>query len=237
MSFLKKALGFNSNENERNKWLTEIIAAIPSGLHILDAGAGELRNKPLCSHLNYVSQDICIYEGRGDANGLHTGVWNTSQIDIVCDIINIPQPDSSFDVILCSEVLEHVPDPLKVLDEFARLLKPGGKLIITAPFGSLVHFAPYHYATGFSRYWYEHHLPLRGLDIEKLTSNSDWFGCVKQELTRLPGVARKYNDWHWPLAYFSAGFGLLYFLLRGKTKKADDLAYLGWHSIAIKRQD
>ena len=48
---------------------------------------------------------------------------------------------------------KHVPEPTHALDEFARLLKRGGKLILTAPFASLVHMAPYHYCTGFSRYW------------------------------------------------------------------------------------
>ena len=106
---------------------------------------------------------------------MQTGKWDTSHINLVCDIAAIPEPDESFDAILCSEVLEHVPDPIKVIDEFARLLKPGGKLILTAPFASLVHFAPFHYCSGFSRYWYEHHLTLRGFQIEELTPNGDWF--------------------------------------------------------------
>ena len=231
----KKIIGVNANEEKRNQWLANTLAAIPSGSRILDAGAGELRNKPLCAHLNYMSQDICQYEGSGDAKGLQTGAWNTSQIDIICNITDIPEMDGTFDIILCSEVFEHLPDPLKALDEFSRLLKPGGKLIVTAPFSSLVHFAPYHYATGFSRYWYEHHFPLRGLEIEVLTSNGDWFDFTKQEMLRLPSVARSYHDWCWPLSYFVVGFGLLYFLLRGKTKKADDLACFGWHSVAVKR--
>lgn len=232
---LKKLLDINSNENNRNNWLQEILSSIPSGLRILDAGAGELRNKPLCAHLNYVSQDICQYEGSGDTKGLQTGAWDTSQIDIVCDITAIPEENGSFDIILCSEVFEHLSDPLKALDEFARLLKPGGKLIVTAPFASLVHFAPYHYSTGFSRYWYEHHFPLRSLEIEVLMSNGDWFDFAKQEMLRLPSVAHSYKDWCWPLAHLVAGFGLLYFSLRDKTKKADDLACLGWHCVAVKR--
>ena len=119
----------------------------------------------------------------GDGKGLQTGKWNTSRMDLVCDINAIPEQDSAFDAILCSEVLEHVPDPTKkALDEFARLLKPGGKLILTAPFASLVHFAPYHYCSGFSRYWYEHHLPKRGFQIEELTSNGDRFAYWHQEL-------------------------------------------------------
>lgn len=232
---IKKYLELNVNEESRNAWLQATLASLPSGSRLLDAGAGELRNKPLCSHLVYVSQDICQYEGAGDAKGLQTGKWDTSQIDIICDITNIPEPDASFDVILCSEVFEHLPDPLKALDEFQRLLKLGGKLIVTAPFASLVHFAPYHYATGFSRYWYEYHYRLRNLEIEVLKPNGDWFDFVRQEVLRLPGVARRYHDWCWSLAYVVAVVGFLYFSLRGKTTKADDLACFGWHCVAVKR--
>lgn len=233
---LKKLIGVNANEDERNLWLARVLATIPAGLRILDAGAGELRNKPLCSHLLYVSQDVCQYEGTGDALGFQTGSWDTSKIDIVCDIVNIPEPDASFDAILCSEVFEHLPDSLKALDEFVRLLKPGGKLIITAPFASLVHFAPYHYATGYSRYWYEHHLPSKGFEIKELSPNGDWFSYTKQEILRLPGMARRYGDWCWPFAYLVAGIGLIYYFLRGKSSSAEDVACFGWHCIALKKQ-
>ena len=215
-------------------WLAKTLAAVPAGLRILDAGAGELRNKPLCAHLDYVSQDACQYEGTGDDQGLQTGTWDTSLIDLVCDIVDIPEPATSFDVILCSEVLEHLPDAIRVLDEFRRLLKPGGQLILTAPFASFVHFSPYHYATGFSRYWYEYHLPIRNFEIQELTPNGDWFSYVKQEMFRLPGMARRYGDWCWPLAYLAAGIALIYFSIRGKSKVADDVACFGWHCIAIK---
>lgn len=236
--FFKKiirVLGGSENEDSRNFWLKNTLASIPSGLRILDAGAGELKNKALCKQLEYVSQDICQYEGSGNAKGLQTGKWDTTQIDIVSDITNIPEPDSSFDVILCSEVFEHIPDPLKALDEFARLLKPKGQLILTAPFASLVHFAPYHYASGFSRYWYEYHLPIRHFKIDQIVSNGDWFSLLKQEMLRLPRAARRYGDWSWPLAYVFAGIGLVYFFIRGnKHTKSDDLACFGWHCVATK---
>jgi SAM-dependent methyltransferase len=231
---LRKIVGVDVNEEARNQWLTDTLATIPSG-RVLDAGAGELRNKVLCAHLDYVSQDYCQYEGRGDGRGLQTGSWDTSKIDIVCDIVHIPEEDASFDVILCSEVFEHLPDALQALDEFSRLLKPGGKLIITAPFASFVHFAPYHYATGFSRYWYEHHLPPRSFTIQELTANGDWFAYARQEILRLPGMARRYGDRLWPLAYLAAGIGLMYFALRNKTRTAEDVACFGWHCVAVKR--
>lgn len=225
----------NVNDETRQHWLKKALSSLPQGARILDAGAGELRNQPLCSHLDYVSQDFCQYDGGASAlnDGLQTGTWDTSRIDLVCDITNIPESDASFDYILCSEVLEHVPDPSKVLDEFARLLKVGGKLILTAPFASLVHFSPYHYCSGFSRYWYEYHLPHRGFQIEELTPNGDWFAYCEQELMRLGGMARQYGDWSWPFAYVLGILGALYFKVRG-GKKADDLACFGWHCVAVK---
>jgi ubiquinone/menaquinone biosynthesis C-methylase UbiE len=233
---LKVWLDINSNEDKRNNWLRQTLGSLPAGLRILDAGAGELRNKTLCEHLHYVSQDVCQYEGAGDRKGLHTGTWDTSRIDIVCDITDIPEPDSSFDAILCSEVFEHLTDPLQALDEFRRLLKPGGKIILTAPFSSLVHFAPYHFATGFSRYWYEHHLPLRGLEIVELQANGDWFSFARQELLRLPSMARRYGHWAWPFAYLVVAVGLVYFGLGGIRRSADDVACFGWHCVAAKNE-
>jgi len=230
-SLLKKQ--FNINETNRNIWLRKTLASLPKGTRILDAGAGELKNKPLCNHLQYVSQDFCQYEGKGDEKGLHPGKWDTSNIDIICDITAIPEPDSSFDAILCSEVLEHIPEPEKALDEFTRLLKPGGILILTAPFASLVHMAPYHYITGFSRYWYEYHLPKRGFEIIELTPNGDWFDYVRQEILRLGIMERDRKNWIWPIAVIYSFIGVLYFKLR-PPKIADDVACFGWHCVAVK---
>jgi SAM-dependent methyltransferase len=223
----------NRNDEQRVAWLQNRLAALRPGDRILDAGAGELRNRPLCDHLKYVSQDFCQYEGQGDGCGLQIGKWDTSQIDLQCDITSIPEADASFDAILCSEVLEHVPQPERALDEFARLLKRGGKLILTAPFASMVHMAPYHYCSGFSRYWYEHHLPARSFVIEELTPNGDWFSFCHQELARLGGVARRAGDWSWPLAYMLGALGSMYFAVRG-GRQTDDLACFGWHCIARK---
>jgi len=235
---LKKLKSFiyqNFNEENRDKWLSQKLATIPCGQRILDAGAGQLKNKKHCCHLNYVSQDFCQYEGDGNGKGLHTGIWDTSKIDISCDITNIPEPDGSFDAILCSEVLEHIPDPVKAIAEFSRLLKPDGVLILTAPFVSNVHFAPYHFCSGFSQYWYEHHLVAMGFSIEELVPNGDWFDLFHQEVVRFSYVAKKYNEKLWPLAFLLSLAGALFFKLRGqKAPVAHDLCCLGWHCFARK---
>jgi SAM-dependent methyltransferase len=183
-----------TNETSRLAWLQRQLAALRPGLRVLDAGAGELRNKVFCAHLEYVSQDFCLYEGKGDGSALQTGRWDTSRIDIVSDITAIPAPDASFDVVLCTEVLEHVSDPLAALREFARLLKPGGRLILTAPFCSLTHFAPYHFVTGLSRYWYEKHLADLQCTVVEVSPNGGWLDFVAQELWRLPWIGKTYSS-------------------------------------------
>ena len=52
---------------------------------------------------------------------------------IVADVQQMPFPGNSFDFVLFSEVLEHVPDQKKALKEIARVLRPGGKVLITTP--------------------------------------------------------------------------------------------------------
>lgn len=181
-----------SNEVERERWLREVLGSVAPGSRILDAGAGELRCKSYCSHLDYVSQDFGEYDGRGDGSGLHPGGWSTNAVDIRCDIYAIPEPDASFDAVLCSEVLEHLPDPLRALRELARLLKPEGTLILTAPFNSLTHFAPYHFSSGFNRYYFERHLPELGLRVTRLDANGSYFDYLAQELRRVEHVAQEY---------------------------------------------
>lgn len=51
----------------------------------------------------------------------------------------LPFPDHRFETILFGEVLEHLPDPQSVLQELARVLAPGGRLVLTTPFGLSVH--------------------------------------------------------------------------------------------------
>lgn len=57
---------FNTDINQLNRqvWLKKTLAALPAGMRLLDVGAGELRNRPHCSHLEYVSQDFCEYKGK-----------------------------------------------------------------------------------------------------------------------------------------------------------------------------
>jgi SAM-dependent methyltransferase len=54
-------------------------------------------------------------------------------------------PDGAFDTALCTEVLEHIPDPAAFLTRAYRCLRPGGRLVLTVPFAARWHFIPYDY--------------------------------------------------------------------------------------------
>jgi len=103
------------------------------GGRVLDVGAGKLPYKPFLNgggRAEYVSLDI---KDRGGT------------IDYVGDAQNLPFEKETFDVVFCSQVLEHLPEPQKALDEFARVLRPGGRLVLTVPHLGYLHNEPHDY--------------------------------------------------------------------------------------------
>lgn len=236
-NWVKKKLGIIPNDLIREQWLEKALGGIPPGSKILDAGAGEMKYKPLCHHLQYVSQDFGEYNGQGDGNGLQPGQWDTSKIDIISDITAIPQPDGSFDAILCTEVLEHLPAPIDALKELSRLLKPGGKLIVTSPFASLTHFSPYHFYSGFNRYFYQKWLTEFSFKIIELSPNGNFFEFLKQELLRAGEVSKKYGvnkRIHWTeLSSLWITLRMLNRLSR-YDRDSDQLLCFGYHVLAEK---
>jgi len=225
-----------TNKAVRDEWVKKSLDAIPQGAKILDAGAGERQYQNLCSHLKYVSQDFGRYDGEGDGAGLHTKSWDTQGVDIVGDICDIPAPDESFDAVMCTEVLEHLPEPTRALEEFARLLKPGGTILLTAPFCSLTHFSPFHFHSGFNQHYYRFHLERLGFQIKEISANGGYFDYLAQELRRLPHVADQYcGRARRPLLKLAARLMLLFL---GKLARSDsgsnELLCFGYHVLAVK---
>ncbi|HEX8639654.1 MAG TPA: class I SAM-dependent methyltransferase [Allosphingosinicella sp.] len=103
---------------------------------LLDMGCGSV---PLYgAYRDHVTEVTCI----DWANGAH----GNHHLDRECDLsAPLPFADGSFDTILLSDVLEHLPDPRHCWSEAARLLAPGGKLILNVPFYYQVHEEPHDY--------------------------------------------------------------------------------------------
>ena len=166
---------FFYNEYNRNKFIEEVSKKVDNNLSILDVGAGPCKYRHFFSHCNYKAHDFSKYEGEEFAYG---------ELDYISDITNIPVENNSFDVILCTEVLEHVPKPDLAIGEFTRILKSNGLLVLTAPLGSSIHMAPYHYYGGFSPFWYKHFLAENNFTVESIEKNGRFFKLYGQESQR-----------------------------------------------------
>lgn len=192
-------LGHFQNAKVRRKWIIDKLGQIPEGQILLDAGAGRMQYADYCSHLKYIAQDLGEYNSKTAEGGLHGALeswdkWDTSKLNIVCDIIDMPLEDESIDVILCSEVFEHLKNPMLAVKEFSRILKRGGKLLLTAPFCCLTHMAPFFYYNGFSEYWYRDVLKDFGFEIEEIVQNGNFFTYLSQELFRVNEMAKRYSQ-------------------------------------------
>jgi SAM-dependent methyltransferase len=110
--------------------LSAAIAQYASG-DCLDAGSGRSPYKRLLMAQADSVTSIDVEDRAGE-------------IDLIADIQDLhPFADASFDTILCSQVLEHVPHPWEALSEFARVLRPGGCLVLSVPHLSMIHEAPH----------------------------------------------------------------------------------------------
>src|SRR5262245_59036946 len=102
---------------------------------MLDVGCGERPYQSLFSHVRrYVGIEHLAAVQNIDSYLEVTVKHVASLVDAFAEGENIPFRDASFDSCLCVEVLEHVPQPEPIVAEIRRVLKVGGKLLVTVPF-------------------------------------------------------------------------------------------------------
>jgi SAM-dependent methyltransferase len=166
---------YRYNRANRDAWVAAQAARTPAGARVLDVGAGVGPYRPLFAHCEYRAHDFAAVP---ETMGRYT------PLDYVSDIVSIPVPDGSFDVVLCTEVLEHVPEPIAAVRELARIVRPGGRLLLSAPLGSILHQEPYHFYGGYTPHWYRRFLPEAGLEVEAVEANAGFFSLFGQEAVR-----------------------------------------------------
>jgi SAM-dependent methyltransferase len=110
----------------------EAAAAAPAGARVLDAGAGDAPYRELFAHTDYKTTDW--------AESVHPGARSA---DIIAPLNALPVADASFDVVVCTQVLEHVAEPAAVLAELRRVLRDGADLWLTVPFVGELHEEPH----------------------------------------------------------------------------------------------
>jgi SAM-dependent methyltransferase len=143
-----------------------------NGMSLLDVGAGDCPYKDIFTHITYKSADF------GEAESV-----DFKEIDYFCPADSIPVSEKSFDAILCTEVLEHVPEPKSVLIEFNRVLKNNGHLFVTTPFIYPLHMEPYDFFR-YTPYAFKNLLKEAGFEIVFITSRGGWIASVADTLLR-----------------------------------------------------
>jgi 2-polyprenyl-3-methyl-5-hydroxy-6-metoxy-1,4-benzoquinol methylase len=108
-----------------------------AGRRVLEIGCGRGgfscwlagQSKPPCELTAADFSDTAVTMGRefGRRKCLDNITWR------VADIQELPFADANFDTAISCETIEHVPDPAKAVRELARVLRPGGRLLLTTP--------------------------------------------------------------------------------------------------------
>lgn len=150
------------------RFVAEQARLLPRGANVLDVGAGEAPYRELFDEQQYVTLD------REDTP--HSG-----EVDLYGDAESIPVEDASFDAVLCTQVLEHVPRPEDALREFSRVLDAGGILIATVPFLWEEHETPFDYYR-YTRYGIEHLARSAGFTEVEVRPRTDCFTALAQLL-------------------------------------------------------
>jgi len=162
--------------------------SLPAGARVLDAGAGEGQYRNEFGKQRYCGVDLAV----GDA------AWDYSRLDAIADLTALPFCDGAFEAVLHIVTIEHLPDPAAALREMARVLAPGGRMLVAAPHEWEVHQAPHDYFR-FTRHGLEHLLAKAGLEIREMRPVGGYFRLLARRL--LNG-----------LQFFSGGVRWLWFV-------------------------
>ena len=177
---------------------------------ILDAACGE-GHITAAIHRAFPKAEIFAFDG--SLSAIHRASQAYDGITFaVANAYDPPYPPDYFDCVVCNNIWEHVPDPLRLLDSVAMSLKPNGHLIVSTPsryhlnnllrvlVGKPVALASPHHVTEYSVGQVLEQLRYAGFEVERIAGNLLWpekltlrslikcgMGCLLAGLLRLNG--------------------------------------------------
>jgi SAM-dependent methyltransferase len=231
LPFIREIYRNINNQNARDDFVIDELKKIKSNSVILDAGCGSQRYRNHCSHLIYRAQDFGQYKSElkkpMGSSHITESEYKYGQLDYIGDIWNIDEKNNTFDVILCTEVFEHIPYPIETIKEFSRLLKTDGILIITAPSNCLRHMDPYFFYSGFSDRFYEKFLNENSLKQLSITPVGDYYSWMAIQIASSASA-------HSILTKLLLLPSFFYYYGKKKTQNSIDALCLGYHIVAKK---
>jgi SAM-dependent methyltransferase len=149
----------------------EFARSLGDGARVLDAGAGEGQYASRFSRQRYCAVDLAV----GDA------AWDYSKLDACADLTHLPFASNTFAAAIHLVTIEHVREPNQVLAEIARVLAPGGRVLIAAPHEWEVHQAPHDYYR-YTRYGLVYLLEEAGFDTVDVRPAGGYFRLLARRL-------------------------------------------------------
>jgi ubiquinone/menaquinone biosynthesis C-methylase UbiE len=162
-------MSINSSRVHLENFMRRAAGSIAPRARVLDAGAGIAPYRHHFSHTCYESADFCQ---------VHK---DYSEINHVCDLSAIPVSSDSYDDVLLTQVVEHLPDPASVLCELYRVLKPGGRIWFSGPLFYPEHEQPYDFYR-FTQFGFRHLFTSAGFQIEKMEWLEGYAGTFSFQL-------------------------------------------------------
>lgn len=189
--FQRWAVAVDPAARQIQRALRRFAGQVAASDRVLDLGSGAAPYAGIFPHRHYITADLL------------------APAAVTCDATALPFAAGRFDLVLCTEVLEHVPDPDATLHEIRRVLGPRGTLALTTPLTWGVHAAQdFHRWTGTGL---ERLLRRSGFDIVALEPRGGIFACLGALLLVVPwqllGEAKERRAWKTVL------YALLYVLL------------------------
>ncbi len=175
-----------------SKFAEQAGASVPAGAIVLDAGAGDCPYRSYFTSAKYHATDLCQVEK------------SYGKLSYISDLKAIPIRSDCYDLIFCSQTLEHVPDPQAAMNELGRVLKPGGYLWLTAPFYYAEHEVPFDYYR-YTQFGLQLIAQNAGFTVKSIEWLEGYFGTLAYQVNEaakaLPLTAKDYGPgiWLWLL--------------------------------------